>query len=89
MKQDWLGNPITATDPATVAAINDHVLGLLNYEVRLLRILPAAEADGDCLANAYAGLLWMMSETGGVPDRARACPPRAGCRSNWRSHATR
>ncbi len=77
MAQDWLGNPITATDPATRAAIDDFVLGLLNYDVRLLNILPAAEAADDCLANAYAGLLWMMSETGGIPEQARSCLARA------------
>ena len=77
MAQDWLGNPITATDPATRAAIDDFGLGLLGYDVRLLNILPAAEAADDCLANAYAGLLWMMSETGGVPEQARSCLARA------------
>ena len=47
MRQDRLGKPVTATDPATVAAVNDHVLRLLNDEVRLSHILDAAEADGD------------------------------------------
>ncbi len=77
MAQDWLGNPITAADAATRAAIDDFVLGLLNYDVRLLNILAAAEAGEDCLANAYAGLLWMMSETGGVPEQARSHLARA------------
>ena len=77
MKQDRFGNILTAADPGTVAAIDDFALGLLGYGKQIVNILGAADRDPDCLANAYAGLLWMLSETGAVPDDARRYHRRA------------
>ena len=77
MRQDRFGNALSATDAATVAAIEDFALGLLGYDKRIVNILQAADRDRDCLANAYAALLWMLSETGGVPDAARQYLHRA------------
>jgi tetratricopeptide (TPR) repeat protein len=77
MPEDRLGNPISAQNPATEAAIDDFIAGYLGYDRRLVNILAAADRDGDALANAYAGLLWMLSETGGIPDQARAYLARA------------
>jgi len=77
MAQDVFGNPISAERPQTIAAIDDFILGFLGYEPRIGAILGAAAADEDCLANAYAGLLWMLSETGGIPDQARSHLARA------------
>jgi tetratricopeptide (TPR) repeat protein len=85
MAHDGLGNEISARDARTIAAIGDFVGGFLGYERRIAHILGAADADPDPLANAYAGLLWMLSETGGVPPDAlrylaraenTACLPR-------------
>ena len=69
MVQDYLGNQITARRDATLRGIDDFIEGYLAYETRAERILAAAEAEpASCLANVYAGLLWMLLES---PDAAR------------------
>jgi hypothetical protein len=69
MQQDYLGNPITAPCGSTLRAIDDFIEGYLAYETRAERILAAADAEpGSCLANVYAGLLWMLLE---APEAAR------------------
>jgi hypothetical protein len=85
MLADWRGQPVSATDPATVAGIDDFVQGFLAYEPRAAAILTAAETEPDCgLANAYAAMFWMFLESREAPakarpflDRARAAAPRA------------
>ena len=77
MNRDCFGNTLSTTAPETVAAIGDFALGLLGYDKRIVNILGAADQDPDCLANAYAGLLWMLSETGAVPGDARRYLRRA------------
>jgi len=69
---DALGNPVTAAAPATLAAIDDFVMGFLAYEPRAVNILAAAEADPECgLAQAYAAMLWMFAEAEGAEAKAR------------------
>jgi hypothetical protein len=69
MQQDYLGNPLSAARPATMRAVNDFIEGLLAYETRAEGILRAADADPECcLANVYAGLLWMLLE---APDASK------------------
>jgi tetratricopeptide (TPR) repeat protein len=71
MRHDYLGNPVSGASEATLAGIDDFVGGFLGYEERLLNILAAADADPDgCLANAYAGWLWMFLESPDAPGRA-------------------
>jgi tetratricopeptide (TPR) repeat protein len=78
LHRDCLGNTLGTRRADTAAAIDDFVLGFLGYERRIVKILAAAENDPeDTLANAYAGLLWMLSETGAVPDQARYFCARA------------
>ncbi len=77
MNFDCFGNALATLAPQTVAAIDDFALGLLGYDKRIVNILGAADRDPDCLANAYAGLLWMLSETGTVPEDARRYLHRA------------
>ncbi len=63
MQRDYLSNPITAQGDATLRGIDDFIEGYLAYETRAERILAAADAEsGSCLANVYAGLLWMLLE---------------------------
>ena len=63
MQRDYLGNPVTAQDEATLSGIDDFLEGYLAYETRAERILAAADADPEsCLANVYAGVLWMLLE---------------------------
>jgi hypothetical protein len=63
MQRDQLGNPVTGQRDDTLRAIDDFVGGYLAYETRAEHIVRAAEADPDsCLANTYAGMLWMLLE---------------------------
>lgn len=72
MKQDWLGNPVTVDSDATLAAVNDFVEGFLAYENKAAKILKAAdEAPDNCIANAYAALLYMFLESNDAPGLAR------------------
>ena len=78
MTQDVLGNPTSPCSPGTAAAIDDFVLGYLGYDLRIVNVLAVADDDaGNALVNAYAGLLWMLSETGGIPQQARRYLARA------------
>lgn len=78
MRQDYLGNSVTTSSDATLAGIDDFVGGFLGYEERMLGILAAADADpGSCLANAYAGWLWMFLESPAAPGRAAGYLARA------------
>ena len=68
MQQDSLGNPVTVARGSTLRALNEFVEGYLAYETRAESIVAAADADPDCcLANVYAGFLWMFLE---APDAA-------------------
>ena len=72
MNTDWLGNPVSTDNPATLQGINDFGHGFLAYEEKALNILGAADADPDCvLANAYAAMLFMFSENRQGPDLAK------------------
>jgi predicted Zn-dependent protease len=69
MQRDCLNNPVAAQPDSTVRAIDDFIEGYLAYETRAQRILAAADAEpGSCLANVYAGFLWMLLE---APEGAR------------------
>jgi len=71
MQKDYLGNPVTAQRDGTLRAIDDFIEGYLAYETRAERILAAADADpGACVANVYAGLLWMLLEAPEGPRHA-------------------
>jgi hypothetical protein len=71
MVHDTLGNPLTGAGPDTVKAIDDFVDGFLAYETRAQAIAAAADADGGCcIANVYAGLLWMLLEAPDAAERA-------------------
>jgi hypothetical protein len=71
MQHDCLGNELRTANPATLRAVDDFVEGFLAYETRAEGIVRAADADaGCCIANAYAGLLWMLLEAPDAPQRA-------------------
>jgi hypothetical protein len=62
MQRDYLGSPVTGQCDTT-ASIDDFIEGFLAYETRAERILGAADKDPEsCLANVYAGMLWMLLE---------------------------
>jgi tetratricopeptide (TPR) repeat protein len=61
--RDYLGNPISGGGDSTLRAIDEFIEGYLAYETRAERILIAADADSEsCMANVYAGMLWMLLE---------------------------
>jgi hypothetical protein len=63
MRQDYLGNAVTGQSDTTLGSIDEFIEGFLAYETRAERILAAAAADPDsCIANVYAGMLWMLLE---------------------------
>jgi hypothetical protein len=71
MQRDYLGNPLTGQRESTLRSIDDFIEGYLAYETRAELILEAAEADpGSCMANVYAGMLWMLLEAPEAPARA-------------------
>ena len=88
---DFLGNPVSTTDPALVAAVDDFVGGFLSYETRAANILRAAAAAPDAaLVNAYAGCLFMLLESPQGPVRAAPflAKARAAGGANERETAT-
>jgi len=71
MQRDYLSNAVGAQGDSTLPSINDFIEGFLAYETRAERILVAADADpASCLANTYAGFLWMLLEAPEAPRRA-------------------
>jgi tetratricopeptide (TPR) repeat protein len=71
MPRDCLGNALSAAPPGTLQAVDDFVAGFLAYEVRAERIVRAAdEAEDCCIANVYAGFLWMLLEAPQAPVHA-------------------
>ena len=71
MQRDYLGNPVTGQHDATLRGIDEFIAGYLGYETRAERILMTADADpASCLANVYAGLLWMLLEAPEAGTRA-------------------
>jgi tetratricopeptide (TPR) repeat protein len=71
MQRDYLGNPLTGRCEATLRSIDDFIEGYLAYESRAESILRAADADPEsCMANVYAGMLWMLLEAPEAPVRA-------------------
>jgi tetratricopeptide (TPR) repeat protein len=71
MRRDYLGNAVTGQHDTTVHAIDDFIEGYLAYETRAEHILAAADADPEsCMANVYAGVLWMLLEAPSAASRA-------------------
>jgi tetratricopeptide (TPR) repeat protein len=71
MQRDYLSNPVAAQRDVTLRGIDDFIAGYLAYETRAERILGAADADPEsCIANVYAGLLWMLLEAPEAAQRA-------------------
>lgn len=69
--RDCLGNTTSIHTPEALAGVNDFILGFLGYNKRIVKILDTAKIYSDGLVHIYAGLLWMLSETGDTPTAAR------------------
>ena len=71
MPRDCLGNALSAAPAGTLRAVDAFIQGFLAYETRAEQIVRAADEDRDCcIANAYAGFLWMLLEAPQAPARA-------------------
>ena len=71
--RDGLGNPVSTTDTALLAGLDDFTQGFLAYETRAAGILKTAAANPGCaLANAYAAALFLLMESPLGPRRARS-----------------
>jgi hypothetical protein len=61
--RDYLGNEVTGERDSTQRGIDEFIEGYLAYETRAERILSIAAAEPEsCMANVYAGMLWMLLE---------------------------
>jgi len=71
MQRDYLGNAVSGERDTTLRCIDDFIEGYLAYETRAEHIVFAADADPDsCMANVYAGILWMLLEAPQAASRA-------------------
>jgi tetratricopeptide (TPR) repeat protein len=87
MPRDCLGNALSAAPPGTLRAIDDFVGGFLAYETRAERIVRAADEAADCcIANVYAGFLWMLLE---APSAAVHAAPYLAAAGRTAPEATR
>lgn len=78
MRSDYLGNPVSPTSDAALAAVDNFVDGFLSYETRAAEVIGAAEAHPDSvLLNAYAATLWLLLEAPEAADRAAPYLARA------------
>lgn len=78
MRTDYLGNPVSPTPDAALAAVNGFVDGFLSYETRAAEVIGAAEAYPDSvLLNAYAATLWLLLEAPEAAERAAPYLARA------------
>lgn len=78
MAKDIHGLDVTCEQEETLTAINAFRHSLLSYGTDAPQILAAAEAEpGCCLANAYAGMLWMFLQSSEAPEKARVFVDRA------------
>jgi hypothetical protein len=72
MTTDYLGNPISTGDAATLAAIDSFAAGFLACESHAADIVRVAAASDAALVNAYAGALCMLMESPRGTPRARS-----------------
>ncbi len=78
MRTDNLGNPLSPSSDAVLAAIDGFIDGFLSYETRAADVIGAAEAYPDSvLLNAYAATLWLLLEAPQAAERAAPYLARA------------
>ncbi len=78
MRTDYLGNPVSPTSDAALAAVDGFIDGFLSYETRAAEVIGAAEAHPDSvLLNAYAATLWLLLEAPEAAERAAPYLARA------------
>ena len=66
MHSDALGNPVTLHDAASLAPLDDFVMGFISTEARAANLLEIADADTSPLVQAYAATLHLFAESRGA-----------------------
>jgi len=81
---DSLGNPLTLDDAASLALVDDFVMGFLSTEARAVNLLALAERDASPIVQAYCATLHLFAESREAAanaqpflDKARAGAARA------------
>ena len=81
---DSLGNPLTLDDPASLALVDDFVMGFISTEARAVNLLALAERDASPIVQAYCATLHLFAESREAAanaqpflDKARAGAARA------------
>lgn len=78
MRTDYLGNPVSPSSDAALAAVDGFIDGFLSYETRAAEVIGAAEAHpASALLNAYAATLWLLLEAPEAAERAAPYLARA------------
>ena len=75
--QDSLGNPVSLSDGASLAAVNDFVEGFVACEARAADVLAAAQDEDSPLVQAYCATLHLFAESGDAVANARPFLARA------------
>ncbi|HUR88823.1 MAG TPA: tetratricopeptide repeat protein [Ramlibacter sp.] len=71
MWTDSLGNPVTVSSDASLAAVNDFVEGFIGSEARAANVIEAATHDESAMVQAYAGAVHMFAESRDAAGHAR------------------
>jgi tetratricopeptide (TPR) repeat protein len=77
MWTEGLGNEVTVEGEASLAAVNDFVLGFIASEARAVNVVDAAARDTSPIVQAYAAAVHMFAETRDAPANARPFLQRA------------
>lgn len=75
-RRDSLGNPVSIDDPASLAAVDDFVLGFISCQARAADVL-AAQQDESPLVQAYCATLHLFAESREAVANARPFLDRA------------
>lgn len=63
MHSDALGNPVTLSDAASLAPLDDFVMGFISTEARAVNLLSIADVDTSPMVQAYAATLHLFAES--------------------------
>lgn len=68
---DSLGNPLTLDDPASLALVDDFVMGFISTESRAVNLIALADTDASPIVQAYCATLHLFAESRDAVANAR------------------
>lgn len=68
---DNLGNPLTLDDPASLALVDDFVMGFISTESRAVNLIALADTDASPIVQAYCATLHLFAESRDAVANAR------------------